>query len=419
MQKELVAIVVGGVVNHRILIKKLKDRGYYTILVDYLPNPPAKDIADEHVQISTFDIDAIRRLAIERNCSLIINACVDQVNVGIMKVAEDLGLPHPYSYETALAIADKQQMKSIMVKGGVLTTPFLCVTSPEEVNQIQLKYPLFVKPSDGYGSNGVSKVWNEEEAKAAVKKAISVSRTGKVIVEEEAKGFEHSVYCFPQDGKANVLLIARKYTDNESSDGVVKSFGTIAPAQLSQEALRKINETADRLVVAFGLDNVPMFLQVMVRGDEVNVIEFSARMAGGTSCRTIKIATGFDLFDATINAFLRVKNSIQYHYPDQLISISVIYAEPCIFDHLSGYEQLLATGRIREMNIARTTGAEIKRGSANGSRIGFIIHTDAAMSGLMDKIDETFQKLRVIDKEGNDRLVRRLHLTEELIITQQ
>ena len=36
-----IALILGGTVPHSELIKQLKERGYYTILIDYLLNPPA------------------------------------------------------------------------------------------------------------------------------------------------------------------------------------------------------------------------------------------------------------------------------------------------------------------------------------------------------------------------------------------
>ena len=47
-----VALVLGGTNPHIELIKQLKERGYYVVLVDYLDNPPAKKYADIHEQES-------------------------------------------------------------------------------------------------------------------------------------------------------------------------------------------------------------------------------------------------------------------------------------------------------------------------------------------------------------------------------
>lgn len=418
MEERKIAVVLSGVVNHRILLNKLKERGYYTILVDYLENPPARTAADEHVRISTLNVDAVEQLVVERKASLIINCCTDQVNVGIMKIAEKYGLPHPYSYQTALDIANKERMKAIMVEGGVLTTPFVCVTDPSEIDEIALHYPLYVKPADGYGSSGVTCVHNQNEAKKAVLKALGAGRNGKVIVEEEAKGKEHNIYCFPQNGKANILMMARKYTDNESEDKVVKSVGTLAPALISDIARKKIEESADRLVTAFHLDNTPMFLQVMVddETDDVNVIEFSARMAGGISCRTIQINTGFDLFDATINAFLRIPNEMNYHAPEQYISVSSVYAHPCVFKEVTGYQELIDEGILREISLPRLSGTKVRAGSANGIKIAFLIHASYDLNDLLSKIKETFDRISVIDTEGNDQMLRGLYLSEEIVV---
>ena len=54
-----VALVLGGTNPHRALIEKLKIRGFYTVLVDYFENPPAKNIADEHEKESTLDIQKV------------------------------------------------------------------------------------------------------------------------------------------------------------------------------------------------------------------------------------------------------------------------------------------------------------------------------------------------------------------------
>ncbi|MCI6465356.1 MAG: ATP-grasp domain-containing protein [Faecalicatena sp.] len=414
-EKKKIVIVLSGVVNHRILLKKLKERGYYTILVDYLDNPPAKSMADEHAQISTLDIEAIEELAIKRNADLIINCCTDQVNVGIMKISEKLGLPHPYSYQTALDIANKERMKQIMIENGVYTTPFCCITTQEEVENIPLKYPLYIKPADGYGSSGVTCVHNIEEAKRAVVKAINTGRNGKVIIEEEAKGFEHSVYCFPQDGKANILLIARKYTDNDSEDKIVKSIATIAPVSLTETARQRIEEAAKRIVNAFNLDNTPMFMQIMVDGNNINVIEFSARMAGGVSFRTIKLVTGFDLFDATINSFLRIPNQINSHKSEQLFSVSVAYSKPCIYGTMKGIEELINSGILKEAWLPRLSGDIIRNGSANSSRIAFLIHQGTSLDDILDKIQKTFDTIDILDTSGNPQLIKELHLTKELM----
>ena len=49
MMRNKVAIVLGGTLPHMALIEKPKQRGYYTILVDYYKELHAKLNADEYI----------------------------------------------------------------------------------------------------------------------------------------------------------------------------------------------------------------------------------------------------------------------------------------------------------------------------------------------------------------------------------
>lgn len=410
-----VAIVVCGIQNHIPLLNKLKARGYYTILVDYLDEPRAKEAADEHVQISTFDFDGIEKLAIDRKAELIINACQEHLNIGICKIAEKLGLPHPYSSETAYDISNKEHMKARMVEYNIPTTPYICVSDPEEVKDFSLKFPVYVKSCEGAGSTAVNRASDIEEVKVCIKKALNRYPGKKVIVEEEAFGHEYNVYCYPNNGKANVLMIARRCTDNQSEDHVTKLLATFAPPLISEKARQVIYDTADKITRAFKLENVPMFMQIMVNGDQINVIEFAGRMSGGFGYQAIFEGTGLDEFEATINSFLRIPNHIAYKESKDYITVSTVYADPCILDEVTGYQELLNDGTLSDIMLPRLPGTEIKAGSPNGSCVAFLIHRDKTIDGLVDKIERTFNHIEVIGTDGKSHLKKELRLTKDII----
>ena len=80
------AIVLGGTRPHITLIQKLKDRGYYVILLDYLESPIAKEYADEHIRESTLDKDLVLKIAKEqlilRKVILQATYMIEQMNFG-------------------------------------------------------------------------------------------------------------------------------------------------------------------------------------------------------------------------------------------------------------------------------------------------------------------------------------------------
>jgi len=417
MSDQKVAIVVGGVQNHIPLIERLKKRGYYTLLVDYLDAPRAKEYADEHIQCSTFDFEAIKQIAVERKASLIINACIEHLNIGICRIAEELGLPHPYSAETAFDISHKEHMKDRMAEYRVPTTPYFCVSTPEDVDakEFNLKFPVYVKSCEGSGSNAVNKATTIEEVKENVEKALKRYPGKRVIIEEEAMGEEYNVYCFPTNGRANVLMIAKRCTDNNGEDHMTKLISTFAPPFISDKARELIYDTAERITKAFKLDNVPMFMQIMVNGDEINVIEFAGRMSGGFGYQAIYEGTGVDEFEATINAFLRIPNDITAEETKRFFTVETVYATPCTFDKAVGYQELLDDGTLNDIMFPRLPGTEITAGSPNASCVAFFIHSADTVDELIAKIDRTFETVQFLGTDGQQHLKKELRLTKELI----
>lgn len=415
MGKQKTAIVLGGIKNHIILVEKLKERGFYTILVDYLDHPPAAEVSDEHVQISTFDEAEIERLARERNADLIINCCLEHLNAVICRLAQRLNLPMMYSEEVALNVSDKKRMKTILKENHIPTTDFCCVNSVEALDQISLRFPVFVKPADGSGSTGVNKAMNAEELRTFAKLALGYSKSGEIIVEEEARGKECNVYCVIRNGKAEVLLVSEKYSEIRGSDGATKAIGSLTPAVISQRAMEKIATAAQQIADSFHLKTTPMFMQIMVERDDFHIIEFACRMAGGYSYRNIKNKLNFDYFDFTIDAFLGLEPQVEIHDTGEYSSIHSIYASPCIFDRVEGFQALKEQQVISDYLVVRDSGARITDESANREKIGFFIVKGKSVAELLDKVKYVFEHLEAYDVEGRPVLRKNLYLTAQLI----
>lgn len=415
MSDKKVAIVLGGLKMHIILIERLKDRGYYTILVDYLNAPPAAKYADEHIKISTFDIPSIKELAQNRQTELIINCCIEHINVGIAKIAEELHLPMLYSYETALNVSDKYRMKKIMCDHSIPTTAFVCVTSTDDLTGLDLGFPVFVKPADGSGSTGVNKAVNNTELYQFTNLALKCSRSKAAIIEEEAIGKECNVYCVIQNGKAKVILISEKYSEIRGNEQITKAIGSLTPALISEKAKLTISKTAQDIADAFKLGTMPMFMQLMVNGDEINIIEFACRMAGGYSFQNIKNKLGFDYFNFTIDAFLGKETEIKLQDSGEYSSIHSLYASPCIFSHIEGLEELKKQNVISDFMVARDSGTQVTNESANREKVGFFIVKGNHIDELLEKIQYTFEHIEAYDIEGHVVLRKDLYLTRNLL----
>ena len=58
-------MILGGGENQIPLIQKAREIGYYVVLCDYLSDCPGKEYASIHYQISTYDYDAVKRIALK------------------------------------------------------------------------------------------------------------------------------------------------------------------------------------------------------------------------------------------------------------------------------------------------------------------------------------------------------------------
>jgi len=154
MNDKPIAIVLGGTNPHIALIENLKNRGYYTLLVDYLENPPAKTFADKHIRESTLEKEKVYDLAKRYNASLVISTCIDQANATACYAAEKLGLPSPYNYETALNVTNKGLMKRIMLDNNIPTARHFFIKRPDEFFNFKMKFPVVIKPADSNGAVG-------------------------------------------------------------------------------------------------------------------------------------------------------------------------------------------------------------------------------------------------------------------------
>lgn len=365
-----IALVLGGTSAHIALLENLKARKYFTILIDYYDNPPAKKYADEHLRESTLNEEAVLKIAKEREADLVISTSIDQANVTACYVGEKLNLPIPYSYETALKVTNKILMKNIMLENDIPTAKPFFWDIVENINEKELIFPLIVKPADSNGSLGVKKVNNTVQLMSAFKKAKEISRSNSVIVEELKKGIEISVDAFVQESSVEIIMIRQKYKLPEERGMVLQSPGSFSPAYVGTESFKKLKKIIEKICNSFNLKHTSLLVQAILSDDEINIIEFAPRIGGGMSYRTIFLNTGFDIVDATVNSYLQIKKQYEYTLPNSYILTIIVYAKKGIFSHIEGVPELICKSIILEFYQYKTKGMVIGDDMSTRSRIG-------------------------------------------------
>jgi formate-dependent phosphoribosylglycinamide formyltransferase (GAR transformylase) len=105
-------------------------------------------------------------------------------------VREAAGIPGT-STRTAYLCRDKPAMKEVLRAGGVPCAESMGSASPEEIRAFaeRVGYPLILKPRDGAGASGATRVDNDRDLETALR-ALGVERGRSVAVEEFIEGHE-------------------------------------------------------------------------------------------------------------------------------------------------------------------------------------------------------------------------------------
>lgn len=395
------ALVLAGGFPQIALINELKSRGVFVILADYTEHPVAMECSDKFLRISTLDIEAIRNAAISEKVDFLITACTDQALHTVAKVSEELGLPCYIDSKTALNVTNKQYMKQVFLKNGI-PSPRHVIMGELDLDRIAtLRYPLIVKPVDCNSSKGVRKCTNLCELMEFFANAVEFSRTNTAIVEEFVEGLEISVDVYIENGKAKVLCISNSDKIADKDKFII--FRALWPSPVSAAAAEKIAIVAQQIADAFNIKNSPMLIQFLVDDNDVHVIEFSARTGGGVKYLLIKRTSGFDVIKAVVDLTLGQLPRVGEIVPEQKYLVNdFIYCKPGVFDSLSGFDELMNEGILKDRYLFKSKGSELTSISASGDRVAGYTVTANSTEELIEKHRTVRSRIRVLSESGED-----------------
>ena len=398
-------LVLAGGADQIALINELKARGHETILVDYFENPPARPYAYKHIVASTLDVERVKEIAIDQKVDLITTACTDQALLTVANVSEQLGLPCYLSYQTGLNVTNKSYMKNVLLANNIPTAKFVILDKVDLDAVKDFSLPLVVKPVDCNSSKGVKRIDDIADITKYLEEAIKLSRTKKAIVEEFKTGKEISVDYYVERCEAKLLCATTSLKTKNSISFTILSSDYPAINEEQEELLKVIG---NQVAKAFGLKDCPLFIQMIANGTDVNVIEFSARMGGGSKYNLIRVLSGVNIMSKYVDLVLGSKPSVS---PSKLVNFCkmvYLYCNPGVFDHIEGLEELKQQGIIDSYFEYKTKGMEISHAETSGDRpAGYLITAETA-DALQEKLNYVDSHIKVVSDKGEDIMLHNL-----------
>lgn len=301
MTKKL--LMLGGGFLQNYVIQKAKSMGYYVLCLDANPNALGFQIADEYAVIDIVDKEACLAYAREKQINGVLTAATDFSVLTTSYIAESMHLPG-INYRSAKIIKNKASVRKLLFDAHADDTG--CSYEIESVEQItdilsKIKFPVMIKPVDGSGSRGASKVEKVEDITKAVEFAMSGSLSHHAVIEPFIDGREYGVESFVDEGQIHVLAIMQK---DMTLPPYYAELGHAIPSGLSDELERKIRNCVYRTICALGINfgSVNMDLLLTQEGN-VHIVDIGARMGGNLiGSHIIPQGTGIDYMANMIHA---------------------------------------------------------------------------------------------------------------------
>jgi len=301
-QKKL--LLLGGSRYLLPVIKKAHELGLYVITCDYLPDNDAHRFADEYVNVSIIEKDAVLAVAQEKGIAGVMSFACDPGVTTAAYVAEQMGLPFQGSYEAVSILQDKGRFREFLLKHGFNAPHAKRYTDRRApFGDVDFfTWPVIVKPVDSAGSKGVTKVETPEGLEKAIETALGASHKGAFIIEDflEFESRHSSSDMFTVEGKLCAVSYSDQLFDPAADNPYTPAF-IIWPStmpQCHQDALtRDLQRLMDLLHMRTGIYNIEA---VVGKGGIPYIMEVSPRGGGCKIAEIQELAFGANLIENEI-----------------------------------------------------------------------------------------------------------------------
>lgn len=325
--------MLGGSQQQVPVIKKAKELGYETILIDYLEDNPGQLVADKWYQESTTDVEKVLDIAIKEKVDGILAYASDPAALPAAIVAEKLGLPtNPAKSVEILGI--KHKFRKFLKENSFPSPEIFTFNPDDDINEIKgnlqkLKFPIVIKPTDSSGSKGVSFLDDLSDLQRAIMHADEYSRN-KILIAEEfiERGFPYVIGgdIFIENGEITLLGDMAALRENKG-EGLIP-VGEKFPNGLNVSQRKKVFKELQRLVDCLGIKNGELNIEILLdKEDYPHFLELGPRAGGNMIPVQLSDIFGIDLIEANIKVAMGEHVGLKPSQPKECFMTYVLHSD--------------------------------------------------------------------------------------------
>lgn len=336
-------LMLGGGFLQKYVIRKAKTMGYYVLCLDADPNAVGFAIADEHAVINIVDEEACLAYARDKQVDGVLTAATDFSVLTMSRIAEELHLPG-INYQSAKVIKNKALVRKRLFEANADDTGISYeIDSVDDIADIlpKIKFPVMMKPVDGSGSRGASKVEKAEDFVKAAEFAMNGSITHRAVAEPFIEGKEYGVESFVDNGVIHVLGVMQK---DMTLPPYYAELGHAIPSGLTPELETKVKSCVYRAIFALGVNHGSVNMDLLITNEgNVHIVDVGARMGGNLiGSHIIPMGTGIDYMGNMIRAAVGDATNWKPEWQPKPVATKLLALTPGIIKKLPNFDQIAA-----------------------------------------------------------------------------
>lgn len=277
------------------LVEVANGMGIKTIVTSNIPGDAAKQYAWKACDVDGLDVPGLVALANHEKVDGVLVGVADILVPVYCKVCAALGLPCYATQEIVDVFSYKDVFKATCERYGVHGIPEYYLDekiNPDDVAKI--KFPVMVKPVDGYSGLGMTVCYEATHLKDAVAKALSFSKCKRFIVERYMQCEDMGMYYTFKDGYCSASCIYDRYTTSEQKGLSRVCLGGTYPSKHLKEYFSRMHQNAVKLFKEIGIKNGVLMLSGFYEDGEFYVYDTGFRLQGEAPHLLMKAIHGFD-----------------------------------------------------------------------------------------------------------------------------
>jgi len=381
-----------------------KKRGLYTIVADYLPTEqsPAKQIAHESWDISTADVEELRKKCIEENVKAVITG-VHEFNIERkIELCEKLGFPQYCTEKQWFLCENKAEFKKMCSEYKI---PVAKTYQKDDL----INYPVVVKPIDGSGSRGFSVCHNEEELDAGIEEAMEFSASKQYLIEEYIQSEACIIHYTAVNGEIVFSGMSDKHSQMLEGGSSVMAL-QMFPSKDIKRYLDDVNEKAVAMFKALGVTDGPIWIEAFndVNNKRFIFNEMGYRFGGSMTNYPVEHFYGINQIDLMLDNALGQKSvdlNVENFVPEtSQYCILPIHVKAGKIEEISGFEESKKIKGVEQFVFVHHSGDEIKNWGTAQQVFCYLHIAFDTVEELAETIKMVKSKISVKDVQNNEML---------------